>query len=274
MRDRDYYPAGAYDDEEWRPCQNFEKKYLISNYGRIISTGTYNTCKTGKMIKQFKKNGRNGYMQVLLYDNNRRSSVEVHRLVAIAFVANPKNLPCVNHIDEDKTNNYYKNLEWCTNRYNIRYSNAKGVDVYTKDGVFISSYEAITDASKAYSIPSANISRCCKSKCGTAQGFQFRYKGEPFTPKPFTNYQYRKSRRGHNCNESRFVPINVYTKTGEFVGTYRNLSEAASIYNTTTGNICKCYRGEILTNKGYIFLRDTNIEERLQQISKQKSKRV
>lgn len=274
MSEKDYYPAGAYNDEEWKSCPNFENKYLISNYGRIISTGTYNTCKTGKMIRQFKKNGRNGYMQVSLYDNNRRSSVEVHRLVAIAFVANPQNLPCVNHIDENKTNNYYKNLEWCTNKYNIRYSRSKPVDVYTKDGKFIESYKTIADASEELGVPASNISRCCKSLCGTAYGFQFRYKGEPFTPKPFTEYQYRKSRKGHSCNESRFVSINVYAKTGELVGIYKKLSEAAKVYNTSTGNICKCYRGKILTNKGYIFLKDTNIEERLQQIRNQKIKKL
>lgn len=53
---------------------------------------------------------------------------------------------------------------------------------------------------------------------------------------------------------------------------YQNLSQAADACGTTTGNICKCYRGELLTNKGYIFLLDTNINARLLQLSSRKHK--
>lgn len=111
-----------WDGEEWKPCPEFETKYLISNYGRIKSIGTYNTCKTNSIIAQTKKHGRNGYMQVRLHDNGRARTIEVHTLVAKAFIPNPHNYACVNHKNENKTDNRVDNLEWCSNEYNIRYS--------------------------------------------------------------------------------------------------------------------------------------------------------
>ena len=45
----------------------------------------------------------------------------IHRLVALTFIDNPDNLPCVNHKDENKENNVVSNLEWCSRSYNINY---------------------------------------------------------------------------------------------------------------------------------------------------------
>jgi hypothetical protein len=275
MRESDYYAPGSYRDpnEIWKPVplKEFENLYEISNYGKVRSKGTYNTCKKGIMNPM---TDTSGYYHVRLYNKGISKDVSIHKLVALAFILNPDNLPMVNHIDEDKTNNHVENLEWCTNQYNIRYSNAKAIDVYTKDGEFIETLEAISDAVSKYEIETSSISRCCKSRYRTCKGYQFRYHGEPFSKKPFvfTEYQRRKSRRGHNCNERKYIPINVYSTTGDFIKTYKNLSQAADACGTTTGNICKCYRGELLTNKGYIFLLDNNIEARIQQLNNRKHK--
>lgn len=63
-------------------------------------------------------------MDVILYNtsDNIRKPIKIHRLVACCFVSNPNNYTEVNHIDKDKRNNHYLNLEWCSRKYNVRYS--------------------------------------------------------------------------------------------------------------------------------------------------------
>lgn len=89
-------------------------KYLIDTNGNI-----YNK-RTMKKLKD-RDNGR-GYRAVRLYNSEGKMiNKYVHRLVAETFIDNPNNLPEVNHIDEDKSNNCVDNLEWCDRKYNNTY---------------------------------------------------------------------------------------------------------------------------------------------------------
>ena len=100
-------------DEIWKVIENFPN-YSVSTYGRVRN----NT--TGLILKQG-DNGR-GYKHVGLYsDTIKNKTIMVHRLVALAFLPNPNNLPEINHIDENKENNCIENLEWCTSEYNINH---------------------------------------------------------------------------------------------------------------------------------------------------------
>lgn len=63
-----------------------------------------------------------GYKFVSLRDGKRKKNFYVHRLVAMAFIPNPDNLPAVNHVDYNRANNAVGNLEWCTAKENIVYS--------------------------------------------------------------------------------------------------------------------------------------------------------
>ena len=93
--------------------------YLITEEGDVYST------KYGKLKKRKLQTDNNGYKTIKLWNNGKNVFQRVHRLVAETYIPNPDNLPEVNHIDEDKTNNNVSNLEWCSHQYNIEYSLAK-----------------------------------------------------------------------------------------------------------------------------------------------------
>ena len=86
--------------------------YAVSNYGTVINI---------KRDKVLKPGVAGGYLRVVLCNNGKMRNHLIHRLVALAFISNPDNLPEVNHKDENKTNNCVWNLEWCTKKYNNNY---------------------------------------------------------------------------------------------------------------------------------------------------------
>ena len=69
-----------------------------------------------------KRKNKLGYESVMLWKDRKGKEKLVHRLVAEAFLFNFNDYPCVNHIDENPSNNCKWNLEWCDQEYNIKYS--------------------------------------------------------------------------------------------------------------------------------------------------------
>lgn len=107
--------------EVWKPIN---EKYEISNYGRVKSCHRFTT--KGREIRERILKPRlisDGYPAVFIYDEEERKQKwhYIHRLVATAFLPNPNHYPCVNHKNEDKTDNRVENLEWCTHKYNSTY---------------------------------------------------------------------------------------------------------------------------------------------------------
>lgn len=114
---------------EWRPIPEYEGYYEISEFGDVRGIERIVIRKDG--IKMFVKPRtispyytKDGYLRLVLTKNSKAKHHLVHRLVARTFLDVPDNYLEleVNHIDEDKENNYYKNLEWCTHVNNMRHS--------------------------------------------------------------------------------------------------------------------------------------------------------
>lgn len=99
----------------------FPDKYLVSNYGTIITKET--------SIKRNPSEDKDGYFYLTLHNEGEKKFARVHRLVAKAFVVNPfpESYKVTNHINGDKQDNYYKNLEWCDVGHNTRHSYLLGL---------------------------------------------------------------------------------------------------------------------------------------------------
>lgn len=169
--------------EIWRDIRGFEGLYQVSNFGRIKSFQAIH--KKGKPSEYYLNASlaNNGYHQVTLYKNKKRSKLLVHRIVAEAFIDNPDNLPQVNHKDENRLNNHADNLEWCTNLYNNRYGTKNSrfseahsfpIEQMTTSGKPIAKYKSARVAEALLNIPHTQIGTACRN--GTVcHDFRWRY---------------------------------------------------------------------------------------------------
>ena len=81
----------------------------------IYSNGGKRTFKSQKISPQKHKSG---YFRISVQVNKQKRTFTLHRLIAMAYIPNPDNLPFINHKDCNKINNNIDNLEWCTHLYN------------------------------------------------------------------------------------------------------------------------------------------------------------
>lgn len=107
--------------------------YYISESGVVISY-KHDKIKTLKIfetkIKNKKCKKKPGYLYVKLWIDGKSKAAFIHRLVAQAFIPNPKNKPEVNHIDGNKHNNYVTNLEWVTSKENKNHAKRNNLSNY------------------------------------------------------------------------------------------------------------------------------------------------
>ena len=153
--------------EIWRDCKGYEGLYQVSNMGRIWSLRT----------QRYLKGDLNsvGYLRVLLKAKNGKVKKEfVHRLVALAFIANPQNKTQVNHKDANKLNNTADNLEWNTCKENINQKNRmekiSTAVLCVETGII---YPSINDAARQLHLSSGHVSEACNGIRETCGGFHW-----------------------------------------------------------------------------------------------------
>jgi len=150
-----------------KPVEDYENFYEVSSEGYVFSK------RYMKKLKPFKC--RQGYLYVDLFNGESKQRFAIHRLVASHFVGGYGPTRVVNHLDKDKTNNHYTNLEWVSQRENILYSNARKIAKLDKDTLeVLKTYDAIVFAEQdGFKTP--EIVNCCKGNQQTHYGFKWKY---------------------------------------------------------------------------------------------------
>lgn len=178
--------------ENWRTIEGTNGNYSVSDLGNVrrnehyteVTPGNFNHYKE-RLLKPITESS--GYLVVKLQIGNKSVPKKIHRLVAETFIPNPNDLPCVNHKDENRTNNCLNNLEWCTYKENANYGTRNerlrmisGIRVaqYTLDGALIKIWNSISEAANHFGCKStSSIRRVCKKEKGrkSYKGFVWRY---------------------------------------------------------------------------------------------------
>lgn len=180
---------------KWKDIIGYENEYQINQFGEIRTLKDSPKLKKYDVLKpQISK--RNGYVYQMLYKNGKEKLLRVHRLVAMAFLSNPNNLPQVNHKDGNKQNNSVDNLEWCEQSDNMKHAYKNGLQIPSenqrkaiintnklkqkkvcqiKDGKIINTFSGISEASRQTKISISCISRCCNLKRKSTNGYEWRF---------------------------------------------------------------------------------------------------
>jgi hypothetical protein len=268
-------------DEIWKDIKDFKGLYQVSNFGRVRSLG-HDKWHKGRVLKPH-LDGKGCYLMVGLHKESKTQHFNIHRLVACAFIPNPKHLPQVNHKDECKTNNCADNLEWCTNQYNINYNNGaamkraiktryerydvkelvaktkstkiannsysaeRPVNQFTWDGAFVNRYPSAIAAMRETGIQMHVIAKSCKGKYKQAGGFVWLYDED-------VKKISQRTLDAHP-NSKKVCQIDF---SGNIVRVWNSAKEACETLHINPASLSECCHGKRKKTKGFIwkFLKD------------------
>jgi hypothetical protein len=217
---------------------------LIPNFSRytITKDGVIRNLK-GHIMSQH----NNGYMETKLMrdSDNKRTTCQIHRLVASTYIPNPNNLPQVNHKNGDRMDNRIDNLEWITRKGNIQHSeklklrriHKKQVIQLTVDNTPIAEFESIAEAERLTGVDHRHISRVCNGNGLTAKGFKWEFKDK----------EIKKSRDFDQKIDALFLESRNWKKIPKYEG---RISRDGRVYSDKY----KMIRKLSLSKKGYQFV--------------------
>ena len=191
----------------WKDIEGFDGAYQINENGDVYSH------KSRKILKNVI--GTHGYYMVYLSASNGKTVArQIHRLVALAFIPNPDNKPCIDHIDGNRTNNSLSNLRWCTVKEN------------NNNPIF--------------------KERCSKSKLGTklsANTIRKRYETWVRNGRHVTR----------SLNNGKSKPVIQYDMNMNRVATFPSVMEVSRQFGYNPSNIGNCCYGRKKTAYGFIW---------------------
>ncbi|KAA6303162.1 MAG: hypothetical protein EZS26_000765 [Candidatus Ordinivivax streblomastigis] len=183
-------------EEIFKNIHGYEGLYQVSNFGRVKSCERFvykgirgqTQLLQDKILKQSKQ--KTGYLSVVLYNLGKKQTHFIHRLVAIAFIPNPENLPEVNHKDENKCNNFVDNLDWITSKNNCNFGtrneriaskvNTKHIFQYELNGKFVKGWESAIQIQRELGFSRQNI--LCNANGKTKKAYNYIWKYTEFKP--------------------------------------------------------------------------------------------
>jgi hypothetical protein len=182
-----YTEIKNFENEEWRPVAGYEGLYFVSNFGRVKSRYRFGY---NFVLKESNDHLRkqvlhdNGYLYVNLCRKSKKKLVQVHRLVAAAFLGLTDGM-VVNHIDGCKTNNHVTNLEVVTRSENTRHAirtglmrgemNTPKAVLVMKGGVEVGRFESVTSVCDALNLTHSAVVRAAQGKIAHHKGYTFKY---------------------------------------------------------------------------------------------------
>lgn len=168
--------------EIWKDINGYEGLYEVSNYGNFKSSARITS--DGRKLKERIISGGfypNGYQYLNLRKDGINKTFLAHRLVAIAFVPNPDNLPVVNHENGVKFANYSSNLKWSTQSDNLKHAVEIGLmesqckirrSVSISKGLTIINFKTMKECCEFF-----NHTKCWLGNKIKQVGNPFRYEG-------------------------------------------------------------------------------------------------
>lgn len=250
--------------EEWKWINGYEGLYKIFRDGTVVSNDRLDRFnrKVGGIIKPQKTGSKRQYLFVPLFKDKKVKQKYVHRLVAEAFLPNPQNKRCVDHINGNTFDNSVNNLRWVTHKENMnnpitrqrmldesyKYVSQSGIDnpfsrkvaMFTLNGEKVGDFDSVGQIEKQFGIRSASISRVCYGKRAQTHGYVFKFIGEAERKIARCSIE-RKNKRA----------VLQLDLNGNIIAEYPSAMKAGEAICGFPENITRAVRGIYKTYKGY-----------------------